>query len=167
MRGLRADVVVNVKASSMAFSQLSSEMTMDIFRVKIQCLKGGGVHHRVIESHLSSGCHLLGRTHFNYLCKHVSELKRDLMPMKVSSPVYYFFGKGRDPASQSKGYKQTYLEHTRGHYHLPWVSSTLSKKATASGSHKPTTPISCRQLFICVSYTRDSQTSALRGFNLA
>lgn len=87
----------------MAFSQLSSEMTMNIFRVKIQCLKGGGVHHRVMESHLSSGCRLLGRTHFNYLCKYVSELKRDLMPMKLSNPVYYFFGKGRDPASQSKG----------------------------------------------------------------
>lgn len=94
--------MVNIKASPIAISKLSSEVTMNIFNAKIQCLKGDGVHRRVIESHLFSGCHLLGWIHFNYLCKYVSELKCDLMPMKLSSLVHYFFGKGRDPASRNK-----------------------------------------------------------------
>lgn len=65
--------------------------------------KGEGVYHRVIESHLFSGCLLLGRTPFKYLCKYVSELKCDLTPRKLSSLVHYFFGRGREPASKGKG----------------------------------------------------------------
>lgn len=35
--------------------------------------------------------------HFKYLCKCVSELKCDLVPMQWSDLVQYFFGKGSGP----------------------------------------------------------------------
>lgn len=54
--------MVNVKARS---SAISSYLQMDVFSVEIHCLKGGGVHHRVVEGHLFSGFHLLGRTQFS------------------------------------------------------------------------------------------------------
>lgn len=97
MRGMRPGVIGDVKASS----ELSSEM--NIFSVKSQCLKGGGVHTGFKRATCSQAAACWGGPHFKYLCRYVSELKWDLMPMKLSSLVHYFFGKGRDPASKNKG----------------------------------------------------------------
>lgn len=94
-------LAVNAKASSIGISKLSSEMSVAVFSIKICCLKGQQCPSQGYRKPLFSGCHLLGRTHFKYLCKYVSELKCDLTPMKLSSLVHYFLG--RDPASKDKG----------------------------------------------------------------
>lgn len=52
-----------------------------------------------------SGSHLLGWIHVKYLCKCVSELKCDLVPMEWSDLARYFFGKGRGPRTQRQRLK--------------------------------------------------------------
>lgn len=58
---------------------------------------------RAVEGHVFSGLHLQGWIPFKYLCKCVSELKRDLVPTSWTGLVPCFSPKGRDPEPQDKG----------------------------------------------------------------